>query len=150
MIKTLIVDDNATFRQPLCDMLRARFPTMQVTEAETIDDAWTKISELKPGLVFVDIKLREENGLDLAGRIRKTYPDILIAVITSSNFPEYREAAYSCGAHYFIPKGFATSADILMLIDSIQTSKPPHQPPQWTLGADYVNPAAQRWQKRPR
>lgn len=150
MIKTLIVDDNATFRRPLCDMLRSRFPAMQVAEAETIDEAWTKIGEIKPGLVFIDIKLRDENGLDLAVMVRKSYPDILIAVITSSDFPEYREAAYGVGAHYFIPKGFATSSDILMLIDSIQTSKPPHQPPQWTLGAAYVNPTALRWQKRPR
>jgi DNA-binding NarL/FixJ family response regulator len=146
VIKTLIVDDSATFRGPLCDMLRGRFPGMAVAEAETIDEAWTHIDALRPGLVFVDIKLRAENGLDLAARIRRSYPDILIAVITSSDIPEYRAAAYDCGAHYFIPKGFATSADIVQLVDAIQTRRPP----QWALGADYINPAMQRWKKPPR
>ncbi len=140
MFKTLIVEDNAAYRRSLSDLLRGRFPAMLVLQAETIGEALRKIDENRPGLVFVDIKLREENGLDLARTIRKSYPDTVVAVITSSNLPEYRDASYAAGANYFIPKGDTTSSDILLLVDSILSG----QPPQWTLGSNVANPAVPR------
>lgn len=136
MFKTLIVEDNAAFRRSLSELLRENYPAMLVAHAANISEAWKRIAEIQPGLVFVDIKLQEENGLDLTRGIRESHPDVIVAVITGSNFPEYRQAAYRDGAHYFIPKDTATSSDILMLIDSIQTG----QPPQWSLGAEYINP----------
>lgn len=138
MFKTLIVEDNAAFRRSLSELLRANYPAILVAQAENISEAWKKIAEIEPRLVFVDIKLQAENGLDLTQGIRKSYPDIIIAVITGSNFPEYRQAAYQNGAHYFIPKDSATSSDILALIDSIQVGRPP----QWSLGSDFVNPGS--------
>ena len=145
MFKTLIVEDNAAFRRSLSDLLREKYPAMLVAQAENIGQAWYKIFEIKPDLVFVDIKLQEENGLDLAQMIRESHPDTLVAVITNSNFPEYRQAAYHHGAHYFIPKSTATSSDILMLIDSIQTG----QPPQWSLGSEFINSSSHihSWKK---
>ena len=136
LIKTLIVDDNANFRRSLSDMLRLRFPSMVVAHAETIAEALQEIETIRPGLVFVDIKLRDENGLDLTRKIRKSYPDTYVAVITSSNFPEYRQAAFDSGAQHFIPKGDSSSlAEILELIESLQSGRPP----QWTLGANPKN-----------
>lgn len=137
MFKTLIVEDNAVFRRSLGDLLRRNYPSILVAQAENIGQAWFKIFEIKPDLVFVDIKLQEENGLDLAEIIRESHPDMLVAIITSSNFPEYRQAAYHHGAHFFIPKSIATTSDILMLIDSVQAG----QPPQWSLGLDFINPS---------
>ena len=136
MFKTLIVEDNAAFRRSLSELLRANYPAMLVAHAENISEAWTKLVEIEPGLVFVDIKLQEENGLDLARGIRESHPDVIVAVITGYNFPEYRQAAYRHGAHFFIPKDTATSSDILMLIDSIQTG----EAPRWSLGAESINP----------
>jgi DNA-binding NarL/FixJ family response regulator len=135
MFKTLIVEDNAVYSRSLSELLRVRFPDMLVAEAAKISEALSRLIEIRPGLVFVDIKLQEENGLDLVTIIRKSYPDVLIAVITGSNFPEYRSAAYAAGAHYFVPKGDATSSDILQLVDSILT----RAPPPWSLGADLID-----------
>lgn len=145
MFRTLIVEDNAAFRRSLSDLLSEKYPAMLVAQAENIGQAWYKLFDIKPNLVFVDIKLREENGLDLAEMIRESHPDTLVAIITSSNLPEYRQAAYRYGAHYFIPKNIATSSDILMLIDSIQDGRPP----QWSLGSEFINPSARHysWKK---
>lgn len=141
MFKTLIVDDNVIFRRSLSDLLRTRFSTMLVSQAENIAEALDKFHEMQPGLVFVDIKLQEENGLDFARSIRKSNADVVIVVITGSNLPEYRDAAYAVGADYFIPKGDTASSDILVLVDSILMG----QPPQWTLGSDFINPAQTRF-----
>ena len=145
MFKTLIVEDNPDFRRSLGDLLREKYPAMQVAQAENIGQAWHKIFDIEPNLVFVDIKLQEENGLDLVQMIRESHSDILVAIITSSNFPEYRDAAYQYGAHYFIPKNIATSSDILILIDSIQDGRPP----QWSLGSEFINPSSHNhsWKK---
>lgn len=145
MFKTLIVEDNPGFRRSLSNLLSEKYPAMLVAQAENIGQAWYKLFDIKPDLVFVDIKLQEENGLDLAQMIRESHPDTLVAIITSSNYPEYREAAYQYGAHYFIPKSIATSSDILMLIDSIQDGRPP----QWSLGSKYINPSSHNhsWKK---
>lgn len=124
MFSTLIVEDNAAFRLSLNQLLREKYPAMPVAQAENIREAWSRIAEIKPRLVFVDIKLGEENGLDLAREIRVTHPDVIVAVITSHDFPEYRQAAYQNGAHYFIPKNAATAADIVTLIDSIPSTYP--------------------------
>lgn len=137
MLKTLIVEDNAAFRRSLSELLRAAYPAMMVAQAESIGEAWQKIAEIEPRLIFVDIKLQQENGLDLALAIRESYPEIIVVVVTGYNIPEYRHAAYQNGAHYFIPKDALTSPDILALIDSVQGG----QPPQWSLGSDFVNPS---------
>lgn len=137
MFRTLIVEDNAAFRRSLSDLLRGRFPAMLIMQAETIADALKQMEEAQPRLVFIDVKLCNENGLDLARIIRRSWFDTVIAVITSSNLPEYRQAAYDCGANYFIPKGSTSSSDILLLVDSLLTG----QPLQWTLGTEFINPA---------
>jgi DNA-binding NarL/FixJ family response regulator len=144
MLKILIVDDNKDYRNSMRELLRERYPFMSVEQAETIDEAKRKLAEFRQDLIFIDIKLGQENGLDLASFVRTAYPAINMAVITSSDFPEYRQAAYEHGAHYFIPKGHATSADILHLIESIDLRKPP----QWALGAEYLNPASAGYRRK--
>jgi len=144
MLKILIVDDNKEYRASIRDLLRESHPRMSIEQAETIDEAKGIMAESRPDLIFIDIKLRGENGLDLARFVRATYPSVYVAVITSSNFPEYRQAAYEHGAHCFIPKGHATSADILQLIDAIDLRKPP----QWALGTEYLNPASAGYRRK--
>jgi DNA-binding NarL/FixJ family response regulator len=144
MLNILIVDDNKEYRTSIRDLLRERHPLMPVEQAESIDEAKGKLAKSRPDLIFIDIKLRGENGLDLARFVRATYPSVYVAVITSSNFPEYRQAAYEHGAHCFIPKGHATSADILQLIDAIDLRKPP----QWALGTEYLNPASAGYRRK--
>lgn len=138
MLKILIVEDNAAFRRSLSELLRANYPAMQVAQAEDIAGAWRAITEMRPGLVFVDLKLQTENGLDLTRQISDAHPEVFVAVITGHNLPEYREAAYHNGAHCFIPKDAAGSADLLRLIDSVENG----HPLQWSLGLDYINPSA--------
>lgn len=136
VLRTLIVDDNAAFRRSLDELLRVSHPAMVVVQAENIQEAWKAIFESAPRLALVDIKLGQENGLDLTRDIRRSYPDVIVAVITGYNIPEYREAAFDSGAHYFMPKEVTTSSDIRKLVDSIQTGRPP----QWALGAGSINP----------
>ena len=105
MCKTLIVDDNVTFRQSLKESLYSRFPTMEIEEEPDGRDLLNKIDTFDPKIVFMDIRLPGENGLELTKKIKENYPGIIIVILTSYDLPEYRQAARESMADYFVPKG---------------------------------------------
>ncbi len=118
MFKTLIVEDSAFHRQLLKEALHSRFPSMDIFEAADGEEALRKIDSNLPDLVFIDIKLPGESGLELTKKIKTQYPDIII-ILTAYDIPEYREAAFQYKANYFLSKDSATREDILTLVDSI-------------------------------
>jgi DNA-binding NarL/FixJ family response regulator len=119
MCKTLIVEDSVFFRQLLRETLRSRFPSMNIAEAGDGKEALQKIEALRPNLIFMDIKLPGENGLELTKRIKAQYSDISIIILTSYDLPEYREAARQYRADHFLSKGTTTKEDIVTLVQSI-------------------------------
>ena len=119
LFRTLIVEDNPLFRQTIADILSTQFPSMVVEEVADGKTALQKIEDAIPDLVFMDIKLPGENGLHLTEHIKKKHPEIVVAILTSYDWPEYRDAAYKFGANYFIMKGSSTNKEIVELIESI-------------------------------
>ncbi|RPI99103.1 MAG: response regulator, partial [Deltaproteobacteria bacterium] len=65
MCKILIVEDNATFRQMLKEMLYSRFPTMKIAEEPDGRELFPEMDAFHPDIVFMDIRLPGENGLEL-------------------------------------------------------------------------------------
>ena len=119
MIRTLIVEDSAFYRQLLKEALNSRFPRMDIFEATDGEEALEKIKAQLPDLVFMDIKLPGESGLDFTKKIKTQNPNIVVIILTAYDIPEYREAAKQYKADYFLSKGSATKEDILTLVDSI-------------------------------
>ena len=119
MFQILIVEDNAPFRQSLKEMLCEQFPTVGVEEAQDGEDALDKIETLSPHLVFMDIKLPGQSGLEVTKMIKARYPGTRVIILTSYDLPEYREAANQYGADFFLSKGSSSREEILALVDSI-------------------------------
>ena len=119
MLRTLIVEDNDIFRKALKEMLRVRFPSMAIEEASNGEEALRKMPAFHPDVVFMDIRLPGKNGLEVTRKIRATDWSGTIVVLTSHELPEYKTAAYSCGADYFLTKGRTTGDEIASLIDSV-------------------------------
>ena len=119
MFQILIVEDNAPFRQSLREMLCEQFPTMRVEEAEDGEDALDKLETLSPHLVFMDIKLPGQSGLEVTRTIKARYPEVKVIILTSYDLPEYREAASQYGADYFLSKGSSSRDEILALVDTV-------------------------------
>jgi len=117
--KTLIVEDSALYRKLLKDTLRSRFPSMEIIEAESGEEAMQQISTHPPDLIFMDIKLPGKNGLELTGKIKAKYPDVTVIILTSYDTPEYREAAAQVKADHFLSKGSSSKEGILALVESI-------------------------------
>ncbi|MBI5967769.1 MAG: response regulator transcription factor, partial [Deltaproteobacteria bacterium] len=110
---------NDIFRQLLTDTLSTQFPHMVIEEAADGREALPKVEALLPDLVFMDIKLPDENGLELTQKVKTKYPETIVVMLTNYDLPEYREAAHRIGANYFIVKGSTTNEEIVTLTDSI-------------------------------
>lgn len=119
MLTTLIVEDNTTFRQSFKEILLSRFPLMVVEEAAEGKEALQRLDALRPDIIFMDIKLPGETGLELTKKIKAHDPKIIIIILTSYDLPEYRQAAHQYGANYFLSKHTSTGSEILELVESI-------------------------------
>lgn len=122
-MKTLIVEDNATFRKMFKEILCKRFPLMTVEEAINGPEALEKVKAFLPELVFMDIRLPGESGLELTKRIKRTHPEIRVVILTDYNLPEYREAALDSGADDFVVKGTLNPAAMEVLVKSISSDR---------------------------
>jgi DNA-binding NarL/FixJ family response regulator len=119
VFRTLIVEDNLLFRQTILDILSTQFPSMVLEEAGDAKTALERIDDALPDIIFMDIKLPGENGLHLTEHIKRKHPEVVVVILTSYDWPEYREAAYKFGANHFIMKGSSTNKEIVELIESI-------------------------------
>ncbi len=119
MSKTLIVEDSVLYRKLLKETLHSRFPSMEIIEAEDGEVAMQKIDAQPPDLIFMDIKLPGENGLELTGKIKAKCPDVIVIILTSYDTLEYREAAGQAKANHFLSKGSSSKETILALVESI-------------------------------
>ena len=118
MCKILVVEDHAGFRQSLNMMLRSRFPSWTIAEAESGKAALELVRSFEPNLVLMDINLPDENGLNLTKTIKANHADIAVIIVTAFDLPEYRQAAFEAGASHFFPKGSLSEEVILKLVES--------------------------------
>ena len=104
MLKVLIVEDNGYFRETFKMVFQKRFPAVVIEEAGTGEEALQRIQGMAPDLLFMDIQLPGVNGLELTQKIKRDFPNIRIAMLTSYDLPEYRRAAARFGSDRFFIK----------------------------------------------
>jgi DNA-binding NarL/FixJ family response regulator len=119
MFKILIVDPNDPFRRSLKKVLINRFPLVEVQEAADGDEGLRIVDALHPDIIFLEIHLPSETGLDLASRIKADHPDIIIVILTSYDLPEYKLAVSKSGIEHMVPKDDWTGEDMIALVQSI-------------------------------
>jgi DNA-binding NarL/FixJ family response regulator len=119
--KVLLVEDNEDFRRNFAGLLRSRFSSMVIEEAADGTEAMEKVESFLPHLIFMDIKLPGQNGLEITKRIKAIHPRLNVVFLTSYDYPEYREAARACGAYYFLGKGSSTSQQIQDVVEGLWT-----------------------------
>ena len=102
IFNTLLVEGDASFRQALSDVLFSYFPLIDVDEADDGEEALSKVDYRRPDIIFMDIQLPGENGLEVTRKIKQVYKDIVIVILSSHALPEYRQQAFRHGADCFI------------------------------------------------
>ena len=123
MLKAMIVKDDIFFREMFRDRLLTQYRSTKVIEAGSGEEALTKLGSYALDLVFMDIHLPGENGLEITGKIKAGWQDVPVIIMSSYNIPEYREAAIRYGANSFIAKDSLKWDEISKLIRCFQAAK---------------------------
>ncbi len=119
--KLLLVEDKDSLRQLFKEDLLKQFPKVLIEEAPDGIEALQKVISFDPDLIFMDIHLPNENGLELTKRIKSQHPNIKIVILTIYDLPEYREAAQRFGVEDFVVKGLTPWKEIMALVKSISS-----------------------------
>ncbi|MDY6950423.1 MAG: response regulator transcription factor [Thermodesulfobacteriota bacterium] len=123
MLKILLVEDSTLFRRTFKDALSRKFPSVFIEEASNAGEALEKVTTFLPDVLFVDVRLPGENGLELTKTIKKRHPEMIIVILTHHDLPEYREAAQSVGADGFVSKGSLDLSDVAAFLVSTSSDK---------------------------
>jgi len=118
MFRILIVEDSRSYRESLRQSLDGKYSNIVVEEAENAREALEKTDSFRPNLIFMDIGLPDGSGLELTKKIKTIHPQVNIAMLTSHDGPEYREAAFRYGACHFLTKGNVSREEIQDLVKS--------------------------------
>ncbi len=102
----LVVDDDLGVRESLKMILMDKY---YVSTASNIDEAINSLKVIDPELIFLDIKISKENGLDFLKQIHSDKSNIPVVMITA--FPSSQTAitAFRSGAFDYIIKPFEPS-----------------------------------------
>lgn len=105
MYKLLIVDDEDIEREGLATLI-----PWEEYGFTVVDTAWNgiegyeKIQTLKPDLVITDIKMPVMNGIELIGKTKTDYPEVVFLVLSGYGEYEYTSQAMELGVRHYILK----------------------------------------------
>jgi len=116
----LIVDDEKNIRQTLRVCLEAL--DVDVAEAGSVQAALEAIGRAAFDLVFLDLKLGAQSGLELIPMLLSENPNIVIVVVTAYATIETAVEAIRRGAWDYLPKPF-TPAQIRHLVQKAQQQR---------------------------
>lgn len=101
-MKLLIVEDNARMRNMLKDIFRSLFE--HIYECEDGTKALQAYKTNKPNWVFMDVKMKEKDGITATREITRSFPDAKILILTDFDDEELRKAAAQSGAIDYVLK----------------------------------------------
>jgi DNA-binding LytR/AlgR family response regulator len=103
-LSVLIADDEPTARQFLRLLLDRQEDVSVVGEAENGAEALEKIEELKPDLVFLDIRMPEMTGLEVARALEEF--DSPPWIVFATGYDEYAVEAFDAAAIDYLMKPY--------------------------------------------
>ena len=106
-IGVVIVDDHSLVREGLQSLL-SQFSDIRVTgEAGTIAEAVEVIGDVEPDLVLLDLRLGEEEGVEVARQLRASGSDVTILMLSVHDTSRHLREALAAGADGYLLKSVA-------------------------------------------
>ena len=103
-MRVFIVDDSKIVCKGLQQILINIADVEIVGQAHNAKDAIKSISELKPDVVILDIRLPGKSGIEVLKDIRAKKLPIRVIMLTNYPYPQYRKKCGELGADYFFDK----------------------------------------------
>ena len=108
-IRVLIVDDHTLVRDGIRALLSLVADIEVVGEASDGKEAITKVRQLMPDVVLMDLAMPVMGGLEATRRIRREFPGIKVLALTQYDDSEYVIPIIEAGASGFVTKMSAFS-----------------------------------------
>jgi two-component system response regulator AtoC len=100
----LVVDDDAQVRSLLTDLLKSN--GYRVRPAKTGAEALAAIAKERPDLVMMDVKLPDQDGLDVLRALRREHPELEVIMMTAFGGSSTAIKAMEHGAYDYVTKPF--------------------------------------------
>lgn len=102
MKQLLVVDDE----KEICEFLKVFFEEREynVVTALSGQEALDAINHVRPQVVLLDIHMPGMDGMTVLKKIKETYPDIKVIMVTALETQEKIEEAMRLGADNYITK----------------------------------------------
>ena len=126
-MKILVVDDHPMVRKGLAASIAEENDVDEVKEASGVDDAMTALIRYRPEVMFLDLRLGNEDGLEIINRAKKQNISAKFIVLTSSSRKEDFQRAQEMGADGYILKE-AFIEDILYAFRVVARGKKYYDP----------------------
>ncbi|KHD86777.1 LytR/AlgR family response regulator transcription factor [Heyndrickxia ginsengihumi] len=104
MLRAFVVDDEVLARDELIYLLKKTGKVKIVGEAESVQDAIDKMSALAVDVLFVDMMLTNELGLELVERVKQSNQKLQIVFATA--YDDYAVKAFDLNAADYLLKPF--------------------------------------------
>lgn len=104
LIKYVIVDDHKIFRQGLRYALADDHKLKLVGEAENGNGLLQLMEKHQPDVVLLDLKMPDMDGIEATKRIRATYPDVKILMLTTYDDEHFIIHLLELGANGYLLK----------------------------------------------
>ncbi len=134
-MKALVIDDERLARKELISLLDEYKEIEVLDEAVDADDAFEKINQLKPDLIFLDIQMPGQSGFDLLEKL-----DAVPKVIFTTAYDEFAIKAFDFNALDYLlkpinPDRLADAIKKLLTSDS-NIKDAPDEPQEKKLGSN--------------
>ena len=108
MIRVVICDDHEMVRQALANALALEEGISVIGVTQDMESTCNAIHGSLPDVLLVDVRLKNESGLDVARMVTAKHPEVKVIVLTSFNSDQALVEAYELGARAFILKSGST------------------------------------------
>jgi DNA-binding NarL/FixJ family response regulator len=108
VLRVLIVDDHRVFAEAIASRLEVEADLRVVGQANTAAQALDAVETLDPDVVLMDVELGGDDGIDLASRLRASYPSLAIIVVSFLTDPVRVGEAVRAGAAGWVTKDAPT------------------------------------------
>ncbi len=120
-LEALVVDDSATYRTILTEVLRNVAGIGDVRKARDGTEALRLVDESVPGIVFLDIVMPGMDGLEVLAKLKAGHPDLPVVMVSGASRSNARVTVKSleAGALAFVAKPTGGGAAVRELVRQI-------------------------------